>query len=256
MSLDQRYLHAAPAAAIEPIALELHDAPSISVAETIRIAAKTLLANKLRTLLTALGVIIGVAAVVALLALGRGAQAAIAESISANGANLLTVRAGSLQAGGFSSSGGAAQSLTDADATALADPANVPAAAQVAPQVDGFGMIVAGAQNASALVSGVTPVDLALRNNRIASGAFIDESQQRSAANVAVLGARMAQSLFPDRDPLGQTIRINGQRFRVIGVLALKGGSPFGSPDNGVLVPLSTAQRRLFGARDAATGRA
>src|SRR5919205_439060 len=104
---------------------------SISLGESLRIALDTLMANKLRTGLTALGVIIGVAAVVALLALGRGSQEKIAESITQNGANLLTVRAGSVGAGGFTSSGGKSQSLTIEDAKALADPANVPDAALV-----------------------------------------------------------------------------------------------------------------------------
>src|SRR3954464_8371836 len=117
---------------------------SISLGESLRIALATLATNKLRTFLTALGVIIGVASVVAPLALGRGSQEAIAESITKNGANLLTVRAGSLGAGGFGGSGGKTQALTVADAAALADPNNVPDAALVSPEALGFGDIVAG----------------------------------------------------------------------------------------------------------------
>src|SRR5262245_52327046 len=118
---------------------------SISLGESLRIALDTLAANKLRTFLTALGVIIGVASVVALLALGRGSQEQIAESITKNGVNLLTVRAGSLSAGGFGASGGKTQALTIADATALADPTNVPDAVLVSPEALGFGALTAGA---------------------------------------------------------------------------------------------------------------
>jgi putative ABC transport system permease protein len=223
----------------------------ISLAESLRIALDTLMANKLRTFLTALGVIIGVATVVALLALGRGSQEQIAESITKNGANLLTVRAGSLGAGGFGGAGGKTQSLTLADAQALADPANVPDAALVSPEVLGFGQIVAGAEATSALVTGATPTYLAVHNDTLAQGQFISDGQ----TNTAVLGARVAATLFPDREAVGQSIRINGRRFKVIGVLGLKGGDSFGSSDDGIIVPLATAQRELFGGRDAGTGK-
>ncbi|HEU5099637.1 MAG TPA: ABC transporter permease [Roseiflexaceae bacterium] len=224
---------------------------SISLAESLRIALDTLMANKLRTVLTALGVIIGVAAVVALLALGRGSQEQIAESITKNGANLLTVRAGSLSAGGFSGSGGKTQSLTLADAQALADPANVPDAALVSPEALGFGQIVAGARSTSAMVTGATETYLAVHNQALAQGQFIGAGQ----SNAAVLGGRVAATLFPDGDVVGRSIKINGKRFRVIGVLKLKGGDSFGSGDDGIIVPLATAQRELFGGRDAGTGK-
>jgi putative ABC transport system permease protein len=224
---------------------------SISLGESLRIALDTLMANKLRTGLTALGVIIGVAAVVALLALGRGSAEAIAESITKNGANLLTVRAGSLGAGGFGADGGKTQALTVADAAALADPANVPDAALVSPESLGFGDIVAGAHSTSALVTGATATYLAVHNDALAQGQFIDAG----SANVAVLGARVAATLFPEGDAVGRSIKINGRRFRVIGVLKLKGGDSFGSSDDGLIVPLAVAQRELFGGRDASTGK-
>lgn len=224
---------------------------SISLGESLRIALDTLMANKLRTGLTALGVIIGVAAVVALLALGRGSQETIAESITKNGANLLTVRAGSLGAGGFGGSGGKTQALTIADAAALADPSNVPDAALVSPEALGFGDIVAGARSTSALVTGATETYLAVHNDALAQGQFIGAS----SANAAVLGARVAATLFPEGDAVGRSIKINGRRFRVIGVLKLKGGDSFGSSDDGLIVPLAVAQRELFGGRDAGTGK-
>ena len=227
----------------------------ISLSETVRIALNTLMGNKLRSMLTALGVIIGVAAVVALLAIGRGAQAEIAESITVNGANLLTVRSGSLSSGGFGSSGNKSRSLTMDDARSLEDPANVPDAIAVSPEVTSFGSIVAGSSNTSSLVTGVTPAYQTIHNAALASGEFISDSQVNSAANVAVLGSRVAATLFGDQDPVGRTLRIEGQQFRVIGVLKLKGGSAFGSVDDAILVPLKTAQTKLFGVQDAATGR-
>jgi putative ABC transport system permease protein len=227
----------------------------ISTRESIRIACSTLLANKLRSLLTTLGVIIGVAAVVALLAIGEGAQAEIAESITANGANLLTIRSGSLSTGGFGSDGGKSRSLIMADAAALADPGRVPAITSVSPEYSSFGSIVAGAANTSALVHGVTPVYQEVRNIELSQGEFIGEAEVRSSARVAVLGSRVAGTLFGTDDPLGQSIRIEKLSFKVIGVLKLKGGNSFGSLDDAILIPLTTAQTRLFGTRDAQTGK-
>ncbi len=228
-------------------------AHGISLAESIRIAFANLMANKLRSVLTALGVIIGVAAVVALLALGRGTQEQITESITANGANLLTVIPGSLDSGGFSGSG-SEQMLTTADAQALADPKNVPSAAQVSPEYTNFGTIAVGAQHTSAQIAGVTPVYLPIHNHALSGGTFVDAVHLDAAAKVAVLGADIAAKLFPDQDPVGQIVKIKGLRYRVIGVLAQKGRDAFGLVDGSVLIPLTTAQQ-TFGARDPSTGK-
>jgi putative ABC transport system permease protein len=168
---------------------------------------------------------------------------------------LLTVRPGSLGRGGFSSAGAGTQTLTADDAQALANPANVPAAALVSPESMNFSTIVVGARNTSALVSGATPAYLTIHNHSMARGAFIDEGQVRGGANVAVLGARMATTLFDTENPVGKTIRIAGKRFRVIGVFASKGGGIFGSIDDGIVVPITTAQRKLFGGRATASGK-
>ena len=233
---------------------EIPRTTGISVAESMRIARDTLWANRLRSVLTALGVIIGVAAVVALLALGRGAQERITESITANGANLLTIRPGSLETGGFGSSG-SDQKLTADDAKALADAGNVPAAALVSPEYTNFGTITAGVQNMQTQVAGVTPVYLLIHNTALAEGEFFADADLRGSTYVAVLGARAASKLFPDGSAVGQSIRINGQRFKVIGVLASKGRDALGMVDESVLVPLTTAQRSLFGARDPISGK-
>jgi putative ABC transport system permease protein len=236
--------------ALNPELIADLQAGGISLTETLEIAMGSLTANKLRTLLTALGVIIGVAAVVALLAIGRGSQESITSAITANGANLLTVRPGaSNQGGGVRGQVGDAQSLTTDDAKALADPQNVPDASLVSPEYNAGGQLVAGNQNQNARITGAMPTYLAIHNLSVADGAFISDDQISSNANVVVLGANVATALFPDGSAVGQSIRINRQAFKVIGVLARQGGSGFGSQDDGVIVPLSTAQRRLFGGR-------
>ena len=169
----------------------------ISFMETLQIALKSLTANKLRTLLTALGIIIGVASVVALMAIGQGSQASITASITANGANLLTVRSGASNTGGVRSAVGGAQTLTTDDAKALADTQNVPDASLVSPEYNGNGQLVAGSQNTNAQVVGVEPAYLAVHNISVAEGDFITDDQVSSMANVAVLGANVATTLFP-----------------------------------------------------------
>jgi putative ABC transport system permease protein len=221
----------------------------ISLLETLEIALKSLTANKLRTLLTALGIIIGVAAVVALMAIGNGSQATITANITANGANLLTVRSGAANTGGVRGAVGGAQTLTTKDADALADPQNVPDATLISPEYNGNGQLVAGSFNTNANIVGAKPAYMTVHNIAVAEGDFITDDDVRSMSNLAVLGANVATTLFPDGDALGQSLRINGQSFKVAGVLAAKGGSGFGSSDDGVIVPLSTAQRKLFGGR-------
>jgi putative ABC transport system permease protein len=221
----------------------------ISLMETFEIALKSLAANKLRTLLTALGIIIGVAAVVALMAIGNGSQATITANITANGANLLTVRSGAANTGGVRGAVGGGQTLTTKDADALEDPQNVPDAALVSPEYNGNGQLVAGSYNTNANIVGARPAYMPVHNIAVAEGDFITDDDVTSMSNVAVLGANVASTLFPGGDALGQSLRINGQSFRVAGVLAAKGGSGFGSSDDGIIVPLSTAQRKLFGGR-------
>jgi putative ABC transport system permease protein len=228
----------------------------INLTETARIALKSLVANKLRTLLTALGIIIGVAAVVALMAIGQGSQASITSMITANGANLLTVRSGASNSGGVGGGIGSSQTLTSDDAAALADSTNVPDASLVSPEYSGNGQLVVGSQNTNARITGATPAYLTVHNISIAAGDFITEENESSHASVVVLGANVATALFPDGDAVGQSIRINGQKFTVVGVLASKGGSGFGSTDDGVIVPLSSAQHTLFGGRAISGGAA
>jgi putative ABC transport system permease protein len=216
-------------------------AGGISLMESLRIALATLMANKLRTVLTALGVIIGVASVVALLAVGRGTQQQIEERITANGANLLTVRS-------QGAAGGGDARLTIADAEALADPTSVPAASRVSPEYMGIGAVVAGSESKTTIVLGVTPAYMSIHNNAMAQGGFFEDGQESSS--VAVLGSRAAEDLFGEgTDPVGRSIRIRGKSFKVIGVLQSKGAGVFGFDDEAVLVPLQVAQRKLFNER-------
>jgi putative ABC transport system permease protein len=217
--------------------------------ETLGFALSTLRANPVRTLLTALGVLIGVAAVVALLAIGRGSQESITSRITANGANLITVRSGAASSGGVRGAVGGSATLNLDDAAALADPSRAPSVAAVSPEYGSFAQLVAGSNNTNAQVTGATPAYAAVHNTTVAEGDFITEEQQRGVAKVVVLGANVAETLFPDGGALGQQVRIQGQQFRVVGVLESTGGTGFGSADDGAFVPLATAQRVLFGAR-------
>ncbi len=218
----------------------------ISLLESISLAWSTLMANKVRTILTALGVIIGVASVVALLAIGNGSQAEITDQITANGANLLTVRA-------QGAAGGGNATLTTEDAEALADPLNVPDAESVSPETQGIASVVAGSNSENTIVIGVTSVYLAMHNNKLQYGSFISPEQE--STNVVVLGSQASIDLFgEDTDPTGQTIRIKGINFQVIGVLQSKGSSVFNFDDSGVLIPLSVAQKKVIGGRVQSAG--
>jgi putative ABC transport system permease protein len=218
--------------------------------EAVRIAWSSLRANKLRSVLTMLGIIIGVGAVVALMGVGQGAQDSITGQITSNGSNLLTILPGQVNQGGLRQAAGSAQTLTLEDATAIADPANCDACAVVAPEyARGSLSVVYNAQNTTTRVVGTTPEYEAARNVPAASGSWFAKGDVSAATNVAVLGSVTADTLFQGDDPIGKTVRINRLAFRVVGVLEAKGGLSFTSPDDGVYVPITTAQRKLLGGR-------
>ncbi len=222
----------------------------MKLVESFRIALHGLSANKLRSALTMLGVIIGVAAVIALMGVGRGSTAAIDSQINSMGTNLLFVSPGSTSTNGVRSAQGSAQSLTLEDAKALADPENVPAAAAVTAQTGAFGQVVYQGNNANTQILGVTSTYGDVRNYRVAEGEFISDSSVTAKASVAVIGAGVASQLFTDgEDPVGQNIRINNILFKVTGVLEAKGGSGFGNQDDQILVPITTAMARLSRSR-------
>ncbi len=225
----------------------------MNLGESLSVALGSLRSNKLRSVLTMLGIIIGVAAVVALMGIGEGAQQSISGSITSNGTNLLTIIPGGVSQGGIRGGGGSAQTLTAEDATAIADPANCANCQFIAPELRRQSSVVYNAQNNSYSITGTTPDYGTIRNLTIAAGNWFGTADVSAAANVAVLGSNVATTLFQGEDPIGKTIRVNRLGFRVVGVLAAKGGTGFGSLDDGVYIPLTVAQRKLFGDRQAAT---
>ncbi|WP_395645893.1 ABC transporter permease [Terricaulis sp.] len=220
----------------------------MQTSDLIGSAAQALRANPLRSALTALGVIIGVASVVAMVALGAGAQAQVQRSIASLGSNLLIVVPGAMQGGGgvrFAAGQGPRDTLTLADVEAIR--AQVTDLAAVAPSQRGGAQVVANGLNWNTRIEGVTPEYLTARDWEVASGRFFDDTEERQARKLVVLGKTVADNLFPNIDPVGETIRINGGSYEVIGVLASKGQSGFQDQDDIILAPLTTVKRRISG---------
>ena len=220
--------------------------------QTLRTASGALVANKMRSSLTVLGVIIGVTAVISLMSIGRGSQAAITSRIESLGTNLLFVRPGASTEAGARGAQGSAVSLTLEDAEALVSPSLAPSVAGVAPEVQTFAQVIAGRNNTRTQVLGVTPEYQFVRNFPVAEGNFISTSNVQSRSMVVVLGSNVAETLFGQMSAVGQSIKISGLQFKVIGVLKSKGGTGFGMTDDVVLAPITTVQARLFRQRTAA----
>ncbi len=205
-------------------------------------------ANKARSGLTMLGIVIGIASVIAMVAIGNGAQASIQANIESLGSNLLTVRPGASSSGGVRTSRGSAQTLTTDDADAIAS--GVQNVTGVAAEVTGNEQITAKGTNTNATVDGTVANYQTIHNVDMAEGDFIADGQVSSKAKVAVLGPTVRDDLFgTDADAVGETIRINGTEFTVIGVMQTKGGTGFGSTDEEVFIPLSTAQQYISGGK-------
>jgi putative ABC transport system permease protein len=214
----------------------------MSIAQSIIEALESLSGNKLRSGLTVLGIVIGVAAVIAMLAVGQGAQASITGSISGIGTNLLFVFRG-----GPGDEVRNTKPLTLGDADALQDRFSAPSIEAVAPALEDNAQVSFGGEQTSPQLFGVTPQYFQVRNLTLAEGEFITEEHILGRASVVLLGPEVAETLFGHADGVtGETVRIEGQPFRVIGVLESKGGGAFGSEDNQILVPFTTAQARLI----------
>jgi putative ABC transport system permease protein len=214
-------------------------------------AVESLNGNKLRSGLTVLGIVIGVAAVIAMLAVGNGAQASITGSISSIGTNLVFVFSGAPEEGGPGGPGGGSgnnvRPLTLADAEAITDQFAAPSIDSVAPALQGNGTVTFAGENSSTTITGVTPAYYSVRNLELSEGEFVNQEHLLGRMSVVVLGPETADNLFGRHDGVvGETIRVEGQPFRVIGVLVAKGGGAFGSEDNGVYIPFTTAQARLI----------
>jgi len=213
---------------------------------TLRIALRALRVNKLRSTLTMLGIIIGVGAVITMIAVGGGAQARVEEQIKSLGSNLMIIIPGSTTSGGVRLGGSSAQTLTEDDAWAVTR--EVQEVQVAAPSNRGSGQIVAGNNNWSTVIYGVTPEYLEVRDWPIVSGRGFEPQEVSGAGKVALIGQSVAKQLFGDADPVDQQIRVRKVPFTIVGVLDKKGQSMMGQDqDDVILVPLSTARNRLFG---------
>ncbi|MBI1912354.1 MAG: ABC transporter permease [Deltaproteobacteria bacterium] len=210
--------------------------------QVIRVAFRGILANKLRTSLTMLGIIIGVGAIIAMLSLGEGAKKQVVESISRFGTNLLRVRPGAAKLGHIRS--GAVETLTIDDAEAIKR--YVPGIKSLSPSVSSMGQIKYANKNGTTLVSGITPEFIEMNNFPVAQGSFFDESDVKLMKRVAALGTTAKEQLFGDAPAVGEKIKIEGQTFTVIAVMGSKGQTTWYDPDDQIFVPITTSQKRLF----------
>lgn len=213
---------------------------------SIRIALRALLVNKMRSGLTMLGIIIGVGAVITMIAVGSGAKARIEEQIESMGANILIVMSGSATSGGIRFGAGTVPTLTVDDAKAIAS--DIQGVKYVSPIVTGIAQIVFGNQNWSTIVYGSAPEILSIREWSLSSGRPFTQQDMDGGTKVCILGKTVVENLFGDMDPVGQIVRIKKIPFTVIGVLNRKGQTTWGQDqDDIIFVPLTTAQKRLLG---------
>lgn len=214
--------------------------------ESVKIAFNALVSNKLRSVLTMLGIIIGVGAVIAMVSIGMGVQNKVQNSIASLGSNLIIIMPGATSSSGVRQAAGTNTTLTLKDAQAIAREASGVTA--VAPSVSKQYQVVAGNQNWMTSVQGTTPEYMEVRNLSVQSGSFITNGDIETRERVAVIGSTVAFNLFGNTNPVGQNIRINNAPFKIIGVLDSKGQSVAGQDqDDMVIVPITTAQERLMG---------
>jgi putative ABC transport system permease protein len=212
----------------------------------LRIAIRALARNKMRSLLTMLGIIIGVGAVIATVGLGQGAQQQVQNQIASMGTNLLYISSGSVNKGGIRMGGGATKTLVNDDMKAILR--EVPTIAEAAPGAGASAQIVSDNQNWYTRVTGTEPQYFDIRNWSFARGGNFTADDVTRATNVVVLGATVQQNLFGNADPVGQTVRIGTLPFQVVGVLTAKGQSGLGQDqDDGVYVPITTLQKKITG---------
>jgi putative ABC transport system permease protein len=224
----------------------------MSIVFNIVEALESLNSNKLRSILTVLGIVIGVAAVISLLAIGNGATAAITSQIESIGTNLIFISPGNFEQGGVASAAGSAATLTTNDATALAQ---LPGIVGVAPIIQNRVQIVYQGQNTNTRLVGTTPPYQAMSNLTLQRGSFFSDANEGGYSSVVVLGNAVAQELFPNgQTAVGQVVTLNGLPFQVIGVLQSKGGTGFLNQDDQIFVPLTTAQLRLVGSTNFGQG--
>jgi len=211
-------------------------------------ALRSLRSNSLRSVLTTLGIIIGVGAVIVMVSVGNGARARVDRLIESLGANIMMVRPGSSRSGGVRAGAGSLPSLTEDDAKALQK--EIPSVAVAAPYVSGSVQIVAGNLNWATSAQGITQEYIAAREWKLENGRLFDPNEEKSAAKVVLIGKTVVDNLFPGQDPIGQSVRIQRVPFMVIGVLASRGQTGYGrDQDDVVMIPLATAKKRVLGGR-------
>lgn len=208
----------------------------------VKLAFKSLVANKLRSFLAMLGIIIGVSAVISLLALGTGAQKQISDQVANSGKNLLTIRPGSRNSGGIRSSAGNTLKLEDASAILN----QIPEVEQVSPVAGSSYQIKYFNKNTYSSVNGVASTYFSIRNIKVIQGRLINDNEAESLIRVAVIGSKVVEDLFGKSNPVDETIKINGINFKVVGTLEKKGDG-FGSPDENIYVPYNVAMKQLIG---------
>lgn len=219
--------------------------------DSIITAIKSLVANKLRSSLTMLGIVIGIAAVIGLMSIGRGVEASITSTFEELGTNAIYVIPHTPGASGFAGAG-VTPTLSVSDADALKDSTYLRSIVGVAPVSTNYGEVTSGNENVVTAINGTTPEYMEAMNYSLASGQFLSERNVSHRDNVVVLGDKVATDLFDSDDPLGQRVKIKGRRFTVIGVLEAKGGAMMGiSQDEMALVPITTYHSRLFTQRTA-----
>ena len=218
----------------------------MTAVDLLELGIETLRRNRMRSGLTMLGIVIGVGAVIATLAIGEGARASVQKQLSGLGANTVTLMPGSFSLGPARGGAGGVTTLTLADAVAIAR--ECPAVSKVAPSVRANGQVIAGNRNWNTSIEGTTPDYFVVRNWELRSGEVFTDADARSGTKVCVLGSKVATELFGTADPLGAMIRVRRMPFRVIGVLTRKGGQGLGGDvDDAILAPLATVQRRMLG---------
>ncbi|PZX53105.1 putative ABC transport system permease protein [Algoriphagus ratkowskyi] len=211
-----------------------------------KIATKAIVLNKTRTLLTMLGIIIGVASVIAMLAIGEGSKESIRTTISSMGANMITIRPGADTRGGVRQERSAMESLTLQDFEAIKEQASL--LTSISPLVDGKGQVISGSNNWPSTIYGVNPDYLAIKVTDLQSGSMFTDAEVQSASKVALIGQTVVENIFTNgEDPVGQMIRFNNIPFKVIGVLEGKGENTFGQDqDDVVIAPYTTVQKRIL----------
>ncbi len=204
----------------------------------------------MRTALAVLGIVIGIGSVIALVSMGEASKLAVQAQIQSIGSNLLTVSPGSQSSGGIRGAQGGATTLTNDDAEAIATSTKITTIKYVSPEYSSRTQVIAGRNNTNSQIVGVKPIYATVRKVTLSSGNFISEQHLTSSAKVAVLGPSVAEDLFGETaNPVGETIKINGKNFQIIGITKSKGGSGPNNADDQIYVPLTTAQKQLFGVK-------